>query len=98
MGDTGQQLLYCYLQSLECRWRAVCVSSLLPEVIKGIQFVDGEKKNVVHSEWLPCHKSRVQFDNILVMQYMRAVHLLAGMPAASPHASEFEILGNIFVH
>jgi transposase-like protein len=32
-------------QSAEQHWRALNGSSLLPEVIKGIQFVDGEKKN-----------------------------------------------------
>jgi transposase-like protein len=32
-------------QSAEQHWRALNGSSLLPDVIKGIQFVDGEKKN-----------------------------------------------------
>lgn len=32
-------------QSAEQNWRALNGSSLLPDVIKGIQFVDGEKKN-----------------------------------------------------
>lgn len=33
-------------QSAEQHWRALNGSSLLPDVIKGIQFVDGEKRNV----------------------------------------------------
>ena len=33
------------VQSAEQHWRALNGSSLLPDVIKGIQFVDGEKKN-----------------------------------------------------
>lgn len=34
-------------QVAEKHWRALNGSSLLPEVIQGIQFLDGEKKNGV---------------------------------------------------